>query len=188
MDKSDTITELAKALAKAQGIDTIASEWKLVPGFTSYAVHPLGLLFSSRGNRPSLLRGMVSGRGYLAVSLKSDAGTLERNYIHRIIASVFLPVDSARTHVNHKDGNKRNNAAANLEWCTSAENLKHARTTGLSNMTGENNPATKYTPRQVNLIRSLRDQGYSYSTISKVVGCSIMQANRIARGLLRKDG
>ena len=36
-----------------------------------------------------------------------------------------------KLEVNHIDGDKQNNNADNLEWCTRSENEQHARATGL---------------------------------------------------------
>lgn len=188
MDMSpENVEQAAAAFATNQGLKT-ASEWRSIPGYTGYAAHPSGLIFSIRGHKPTFLKGMASGKGYLVASLRADSGEIRRLYFHRIIATLFLPVDTARPNVNHLDGNKHNNAASNLAWCTTAENLEHARVTGLNPLHGERNPMAKYSNAQVEQIKALRSQGYSYSAISKAVGCSIMQANRIARGLLRKDG
>ena len=187
MNHSEDIKDLAAALAKAQGVE-LSNEWRIIPGLSQYAAHPAGLIFSARGRKPAFLKGMASGRGYLTLQLRADSGELERHYIHRIIATLFVQCDPSRPHVNHLDGNKHNNAASNLEWCTSAENLRHARTSGLNNLNGEHNPMAKYTAAQVAHIRALRAEGHPYSAIAKTIGCSIMQANRIARGLLRKDG
>jgi hypothetical protein len=54
--------------------------------------------------------------------------------VHRLVAILFLdtPVDYNKLDVNHKDGNKHNNNADNLEWLTRAENLDHAYKTGLN--------------------------------------------------------
>lgn len=46
-------------------------------------------------------------------------------YWHRIIATFFVPNPEDKPCVNHKDGNKHNNHADNLEWVTYSENHKH---------------------------------------------------------------
>ena len=50
---------------------------------------------------------------------------------HRIIATAFCPRESGKDYVNHKDGNKSNNSADNLEWVTRSENTLHSFRTGL---------------------------------------------------------
>ena len=47
-------------------------------------------------------------------------------YIHRVVAEVFDIGDIEGLCVNHKDGEKSNNAVANLELVTYSENHKHA--------------------------------------------------------------
>jgi hypothetical protein len=46
--------------------------------------------------------------------------------VHRLVAEAFIPKEDGRPFVNHKDGNKANNAVANLEWCDANENMRHA--------------------------------------------------------------
>lgn len=56
---------------------------------------------------------------------ENKAGTA---YLHVVVAECWIPNDSPlnKTQVNHKDGDKRNPAVDNLEWCTPAENLQHS--------------------------------------------------------------
>lgn len=51
--------------------------------------------------------------------------------VHRIVAKCFCPNPNGYNEVNHIDGNKLNNAADNLEWCSRVENVRHAFRTGL---------------------------------------------------------
>lgn len=62
--------------------------------------------------------------GYKYVSLSKDA-VKKKHLVHRLVMRAFAG-DSCGLQVNHKDGNKGNNALPNLEYCTPSENLSHA--------------------------------------------------------------
>lgn len=66
-----------------------------------------------------------SHKGYPKIALSKDGRS--RTYpIHRLVASTFIPNPENKPQVNHKDGNKKNNAVSNLEWATESENLLHS--------------------------------------------------------------
>lgn len=51
--------------------------------------------------------------------------------LHRVVAILFVDNPYNKPIINHKNGNKRDNRAVNLEWCTQQENILHALDTGL---------------------------------------------------------
>lgn len=66
------------------------------------------------------------GGGYLCVSIWRD-GVRHEEKVHQVIAKAFCTKHSdLQTQVNHRDGNKSNNAASNIEWCTPEENSIHS--------------------------------------------------------------
>lgn len=86
-----------------------------------------GLLLSQHGRelRPSPL-----GNGYMRVNVK-HAGRQHTVLVHRAVAELCIPNPDGLPCVNHKDGDKRNNAPSNLEWVTYSQNAQHAWDTGL---------------------------------------------------------
>ena len=63
-----------------------------------------------------ILKPVTVGNGYLKVNLYKN-NKQKPYYIHRLVAEVFIPNPENLPEVNHKDENKLNNNAENLEWC-----------------------------------------------------------------------
>ena len=68
----------------------------------------------------------INKLGYVRIKING-----KRYGLHRLVAELFVPNPEHKTEVNHKDGNKFNNRADNLEWITRSENQKHAYKLGL---------------------------------------------------------
>lgn len=71
-----------------------------------------------------ILTGDTNNAGYRRVTLYSPVK--KRFFVHRLVALHFCEGYSENLIVNHKDGNKLNNNADNLEWVTRSENDLHA--------------------------------------------------------------
>lgn len=94
--------------------------WKTVPGHEKYEVSDTGKVRNKETGR--LLSPCNNGDGYKKVHV----GKSQREYVHRMVASAFVERREGANEVNHKDGNRSNNNADNLEWVNSSENTKHA--------------------------------------------------------------
>lgn len=102
-------------------------EWKVIVDYPNYEVSSLGRIKAIRGSRFTY----VDNRGrYSSVTLKQEGKRRILN-THRIVAIAFIPNPLNLPMVNHKDGNRYNNQADNLEWVTASQNMKHAYLTGL---------------------------------------------------------
>ena len=75
-------------------------------------------------NTGKILTGDTNNIGYRRVTLYTPIK--KRFFVHRLVAIHFCPGMEEGLVVNHKDGNKLNNNADNLEWVTHSQNDKHA--------------------------------------------------------------
>ena len=112
--------------------------WKDIPDYKGlYQVSNLGRIKSLQTNR--IIKGGLTGYGYLHINARKDRKS-HTLYVHKAVASAFIPNPDNKPQVNHIDGNKLNNCLDNLEWVTYSENNKHAYKTGLKKATkGKNN-------------------------------------------------
>jgi hypothetical protein len=65
-----------------------------------------------------------NGNGYLRFNWKTN-GVQKTVYLHKLVASAFLENKRNLSEVNHKNENKYDNRAENLEWCTHKENCMY---------------------------------------------------------------
>lgn len=104
--------------------------WKNIKGFDNcYMVSNYGNIKSlprnGTINKERILKPAIRG-DYLFVRLVGNHKD-KKCSVHRLVAKAFIPNPENKPCVNHKDGNKLNNKADNLEWCTQSENMIHAR-------------------------------------------------------------
>ena len=107
-------------------------EWREIPEYNNYEVSNFGRVrsknriinqFWRKQNYDRIMQGKIlkprkQNGGYLLVWLCKD-GKSKAYTVHRLVVKCFVAGNG--TDVNHKDGNKENNRADNLEWVNRAE-------------------------------------------------------------------
>lgn len=132
-----------------------------------------------------ILSGSLHQDGYIFVTLYGHQYPL-----HRLIAKKWCDNYIAGKEVNHKDGNKQNNFASNLEWVTSSENQLHAirnhlQPIGLTGYTGKFSPSEReqikkeYDSGAISKRELARKYGVSHSCICSIINDKYKYANKV---------
>lgn len=101
--------------------------WKDIEGFEGiYQVSNKGNVkrlanSCNTAHEDRLMKLTDNGTGYLKVILTSNNKRYQY-LVHRLVAKAFIDNPNEYPMVNHKDENKKNNNAENLEWCTKSYN------------------------------------------------------------------
>lgn len=162
--------------------------WGKIPNFSRYEV-------SNKGRVRSFIQKNFQGRilkldshflGYTTIRIVDDEGNGYHTFVHRLMAIVFIPNPLNKPHINHIDGNPKNNNLNNLEWCTHKENMEHKVFMGTSKNApkGEQCRQSKFTEQQVLKIRERSSKGEMRVVIAKDYGVTPEAISHIA---LRKN-
>lgn len=90
-----------------------------------YTIYEDGSIIRKYKNHTKVIKPYLGGSGSLYVNLYSK-GKRKSFSVPTLIAKLFVPNPNHYKYVNHKDGNKYNNAANNLEWVEYPTHLKFA--------------------------------------------------------------
>ncbi len=172
--------------------------WKDVEGYEGrYQVSNLGRIKSlaryiettSRwgGNfyllrKERIMKPGKSPNGYRIVTFHTD-GKPKHFTVHRVVAMCFLPNPNNLESINHKNGNKEDNSAHNLEWCTHQENVLHAYNSGIRvSVKGSKVNGAKLDEAQVRTIKSINISEVSNSAIGRYFNVSAGAISAIRTG------
>jgi hypothetical protein len=157
--------------------------WKVVQEFPRYEVSNSGEIRIIAKNK--IISQRTSKDGYKKLNLYD--GKLHTRSTHRVVLEAFKEKPKIKgIQCNHIDGNKLNNYADNLEWCTGSENTKHAYLMGLCNhqKTGKRK---KLSNEDVTRILKLLRFRVKQSIIAKHFKISQPYVSEIKRGKKRKN-
>ncbi|PKH21445.1 hypothetical protein CIG19_16735 [Enterobacterales bacterium CwR94] len=157
----------------------------IIPNCTGiHAIREDGVVINTKTGR--IMKSSLNDTGYERVSITVSKNKVLNFKIHRLIAENFIPNQQPhRNTVNHIDGNKLNNSIENLEWCTQAENNRHARATGLNTSVGmrRKSVSVKINPRNELMKELYIHSPISMQAVGKKFGLKSSQAARVLKGL-----
>lgn len=97
--------------------------WKELDEYPNFYVSNFGNI---RYNNKVVFRSKeYKGNGYPIFFFPRTNNKFPGIRVHKLVAKYFIPNPNKYRYINHKDFNKLNNEATNLEWCTASYNSKH---------------------------------------------------------------
>jgi len=158
--------------------------WKDVP-YTEgkYQVSNYGQIRSFARNPEGTIIQLSEIQGFYVANLPYK-GKRKSQYVHKIVAEVFLPkTNKNQTVVNHKDWEKKNNQVDNLEWVSREDSYKRLgkRISYLRGLKKSKTPGLKLNPNDVKQIKKMIDKGVKEDVIAKLFCITEAQVSRIKK-------
>lgn len=150
--------------------------------YDTYEISNLGGVRLNKNGKKKSLTPIKTSYGYFAVNLYNK-GEACQELVHRLVLKAFIMNKENKPQCNHLNGIKTDNRIENLEWCTSAENIKHSWENGLSKTRGERNNFAKLKSSDIFSIRRLFKTGcYTQARLSKLFDTSPTNICDILKG------
>lgn len=136
---------------------------KRIPNYDNYYIYDNGDILNILTNK--ILKGSIGENGYRYYRLSKD-NKKKMLYAHRLVAEAFIENPNSLAVVNHKDGNKLNNDASNLEWVSYSDNVTHAHQNNLIKKIREREYYKEDLPNERWL--KISDYNYSVSNLGRI--------------------
>lgn len=169
-----------------------------VPGFDNLYLDENAVPYQKCGNNFQPVKVQHSSTYARVSALKQ--GKKVREHLHVLMAITFLNLDvskhgvhSESLQIDHRDGNKLNNALSNLEIVTKKENFDRAFKKGvyLKNgyaSKGKAKPSLRnFSKDDIKTIKEMNSNGASYRSIAQKFGCNHGSIYQIIKGLTYQD-
>ena len=92
-------------------------KWKRVVDFPTYEISNLGRVRNATGKILKPQKNKTNGYYQIMLHNSTTGQKVKLHYIHRLVATYFLPPPlDGQTQINHKNGDRQNNTASNLQW------------------------------------------------------------------------
>jgi hypothetical protein len=102
-------------------------------------------------------------------------------FVHRLVGEYFVDNPRNKPCINHKNGDKFDNRASNIEWCTHKENMEHYWNSDNAQR-GENSTNAKLTKEDVLEIRAAYRLGcFEYKDFVDAYGTSVDNIRHIIK-------
>ena len=98
----------------------MSEQWKIIYEFPNYSINIDGKV---RNNKSGCIRKhTMTTKGYMVMSFKKENNTTKQIFIHKLLATAFIPNPDNKPFVDHINRIKTDNRIENLRWVTTSEN------------------------------------------------------------------
>ena len=149
---------------------------KTIQDYPAYTINERGEVTSFKGLKPRKLKpqpASQSKKGYLQIRLfNKEYPKGKLHYIHRLVYNHFIGNIAPKLHIDHRDGNPRNNNVTNLQMMSGRENTqKYNR---------KKQGGTLLRDKRDELIQDYETLG-TFEKVAEKWGVSITAVNRVVR-------
>lgn len=163
--------------------ESMNENWLPIEGYEGlYEVSDLGRVRNRRG---IIMKLHDNGHGYFTVGLYKN-GKAKHLYIHRLVATAYIPNPDNLPQVNHKNEDKTDNRVENLEWCTGKYNMNYGTLRDRLSLIQTNNPKSSEKVVQLDLNGNYISEYPSMKEAGRVTGIITQEIQACCKSKLRK--